>query len=113
MSGMPKTPALTAAQVLDSPAGVDVNVAVEIDEAADGLLSGHFIDHDEQDPFARYHRTNVAASIHWNDATKVVMGSRADVVAGAAVWVTGVVRDDDAIDAELVALLGGVAVVTD
>jgi hypothetical protein len=113
MSGRPNTPALKAAQVLDSPAGVDVNVAVEIGDANANLLTGRFIDHDEQDPFARYQRTNVAVNIHWDDATKVVMGSRADVVAGALVWVTGVIRDDDAIDAKLVALLGGVAVVTD
>jgi hypothetical protein len=112
MSGRPNTPALTAAQVLDSPAGVDVNVAVEIDEATDGLLVGRFIDPDEQDPFGRYHRTNVAIKIHWDDATDVVMGSRTDVVAGAPVWVTGVIRDDDAIDARRLALLGNGADVT-
>jgi hypothetical protein len=106
---MPSTPALTAAELLDTPAGAEVNVAIEIDSADDGILNGCLIEPDGTEPFDRYHRTAVAVVVHWREQTKVVMGPRSAVAGGAPVWVTGVIGDDDAIDSSLLALLGEVA----
>lgn len=109
MSGMPKTPTLTAAQLLDTPAGADVNVAIEIDTSTDGTLAGCLIEPDPDLPFTRYHRTAASVRVRWSDETRIVMGLRDDVEVGAPVWITGVVGDDDTVDATMIALLCAVA----
>src|SRR4051812_8060188 len=107
--GMPKNPPLTLGQLLDTPAGVDVNVAIDIRRVEDGLLAGPLIEPDEDEPFNRYHRSRHEMRVRWTDATKVVMGGRDGLTVGAPVWVTGILRNDDDIDARLLALLGDVA----
>lgn len=109
MSMSPKRPTLTVAQLLDTPEGVDVNVAIEIEPSDGGLLRGRVIEPDSEEPFSRYRRSDLSIEVRWGDETKVVMGTPSGLVVGAPVWVTGVTRADDSIDATLLALLAEVA----
>jgi hypothetical protein len=91
------------------PAGAEVNVAIEIQGAAQGVLDGRLIESSESDPFTSYRRSTHQLRVHWNEKTRIVMGTVDDLLPGVPVWVRGEIRADDSVEARSIAVLRKVA----
>lgn len=93
--------------------GSTLQIAMEVaGDPADGLLDGRVADPDPVDPYARYLRTGHPVRACFDDTTRIVMGTGADVVGGALLRVHGTLGDDRVIRATAIVVLTRAATLT-
>lgn len=93
----------------DEIVNVTLAVTKEVSEREFGAM---FLEPSEADPFSSFARTDLELTFFTSSSTQTVMGSPADVVAGAIVRVRGPLRKRDQIEAQGVVILTTVATVT-
>jgi hypothetical protein len=92
-------------QFLQSDAGTKSKLVVEVTECPpDGTIAGKLLQKKTEEIYAR---TATPVAVHFDAQTKIVMGKKADIHAGAVVHVTGAGRDDRSIQAEQIVILTG------
>jgi uncharacterized protein YdeI (BOF family) len=88
-----------------APQGATVKLVLQITESTpDGLIQGKILNK-KTDKI--YIRTDTSVTIHSTPATKLVMGSQADIKPVAVVHVTGIVKSDRSVDAAQIVILTG------
>jgi tetrahydromethanopterin S-methyltransferase subunit A len=103
-------PPITAAQLQATAPGATVDVALAVNELpAPDILRGIVLDPDEAEPFGTFRRTPQPLQIHWTPATKIVMGSTADLQTGALVRARGPLGEDHVLEAQQLVILTRVA----
>lgn len=94
----------TAQQVAAAAPGSHSNVAVEVTSlSSQAVLIGNLL---QKNADGTYSRTGKMVSIQWN-ATKIVMGSSADVKVGAVLQASGVLNANDVLIADQIVILTG------
>jgi tetrahydromethanopterin S-methyltransferase subunit A len=103
-------PALTAAELLATTPGTEVNVVMAVtDLSSPDLLGGVLLEADEAEPFSAFRRTAQRLRIRWMPETRIVMGTVDDIQAGALVRARGVLGEGLLVDAQGLVILTHVA----
>jgi Na+-transporting methylmalonyl-CoA/oxaloacetate decarboxylase gamma subunit len=103
-AGMAAAASSDEKQFAQAAQGQKTKVVIEISQAANGTIRGQVL---QQKSETVYARTSTPAVVHSNAQTKIVMGKREDVRAGAVVHVTGSSENDHSITAEQIVILTG------
>jgi tetrahydromethanopterin S-methyltransferase subunit A len=96
-------PALTIAQLDATAPGTNVDIALALaDQPAPDLLAGSLLEADEAEPFNAYRRTARRLLVRWNPATRIIMGTAADLIPGGLIRARGVLGSYPSSAAQLI-----------
>jgi len=103
--GMTAAAASDEQQYAQAAPGTKIKLVIEVvDSMTGGTIRGKIL---EKKTEKTYLRTKAGITVQSSGETKMVMGKREDVHAGAVVHVTGTVQNDHSIQAEQLVILTG------
>jgi hypothetical protein len=91
-------------QLANAQPGSQLKAVVELTSAGDGKAEGIVLDKQSENA---YRRTKATLQIDFAPATKVVMGSASDIRKGAVLHVTGIVAQNNRLQASQIVILTG------
>jgi hypothetical protein len=91
-------------QLANAQPGSQLKAVVELTSAGDGKAEGIVLDKQSENA---YRRTKATLQIHFAPTTKVVMGSASDIRKGAVLHVTGIVAQNNRLQASQIVILTG------